>query len=254
MHFSRARYLDASRFIPNLKDSHMFEHAAPGMLIDPASTALVLTDMQSDFLSPSGAAYALIADSLTRNGTADNLERLLAAAKEHGFPVFISPHYYYPHDHRWETPITPLEDLAHRIGLLNRKGPLSLDDFEGSGADFPERYKPYINDGHTVVTSPHKAYGTSTNDMLLQLRRRRIEKIILAGPVGNLCVEAHMRDFVEHGFEVAMVRDATAGARNEEGHGHEAALVNWRFMAHALWTTSDAVERMRFSTASTVPA
>jgi hypothetical protein len=50
-----------------------------------------------------------------------------------------------------------------------------------------------------------------------------------------------MRDFIENGFEVAMVRDATGGARNEEGSGYEAALVNWRFMAHALWTTDEAV-------------
>jgi len=68
---------------------------------------------------------------------------------------------------------------------------------------------------------------------------------VLAGPVGNLCVEAHMRDFIEHGFEVAMVRDATAGAANEEGDGYLAALINWRFMAHALWTTDQAIAAMR---------
>jgi len=83
------------------------------------------------------------------------------------------------------------------------------------------------------------------------LRSRRVPRvrrsrwaywfICLAGPVGNLCVEAHLRDFIEHGFEVAMVRDATAGARNEEGDGYLAALINWRFIAHALWTTTDAV-------------
>jgi nicotinamidase-related amidase len=102
-----------------------------------------------------------------------------------------------------------------------------------------------IQDGHTTVTSPHKAYSPSTNDMVLQLRRRRVEKIILAGPVGNLCVEAHMRDFIENGFEVAMVRDATGGARNEFGDGYQSALVNWRFMAHAMWTTDETVGRMR---------
>jgi nicotinamidase-related amidase len=53
-----------------------------------------------------------------------------------------------------------------------------------------------------------------------------------------------MRDFVEHGFEVAMVRDATAGAKNDEGDGYRAALINWRFMAHALWTTEEAVSKM----------
>jgi nicotinamidase-related amidase len=63
-----------------------------------------------------------------------------------------------------------------------------------------------------------------------------------AGPVGNLCVEAHLRDFIEQGFEVAMVRDATAGARNQEGDGYQAAMINWRFLAHALWTTTEAVQ------------
>lgn len=223
----------------------MFQHPAKGFTLDPADTALVLTDIHNDFLSPDGGAYPLIAESLAANNTAANLERLMAAAKGYDFPVFISPHYYYPHDHAWTLPVTPLEDLAHQIGLLGRKGPLSLDAFEKSGADFPERYKPYINDADTVVTSPHKAYGTSTNDLLLQLRRRRIEKIVLAGPVGNLCVEAHLRDFIEHGFEIAMVRDATAGAKNEEGDGYKAALINWRFMAHALWTTDEVVARMK---------
>jgi nicotinamidase-related amidase len=223
----------------------MFDHKSPGMVVDRARTALVLTDMQNDFLSPTGGVFALIQESLAANNTADNLEILLAAAKQYELPVFISPHYYYPHDHKWVAPITPLEDLAHIAGLVSRKGPLSLEGFEGSGADFPIRYKPYINDGKTVVTSPHKAYGTSTNDLMLQLHRYRIEKIILAGPVGNLCVEAHMRDFIEHGFEVAMVRDATAGAKNAEGDGYEAAMVNWRFMAHALWTTQEAVIEMQ---------
>jgi len=42
------------------------------------------------------------------------------------------------------------------IGLVNRKDPLSLDGFKGSGADFPEKYKPYLHDANTIVTSPHK--------------------------------------------------------------------------------------------------
>jgi hypothetical protein len=54
-----------------------------------------------------------------------------------------------------------------------------------------------------------------------------------------------MRDFIEHGFEVAMVRDATAGTQNEEGDGYQAAMVNWRFLAHALWTTEQAVAAMK---------
>jgi nicotinamidase-related amidase len=219
----------------------MFNHKTPAMKLDSATTALVLTDLHNDFLAPEGKAFGLLKESLARNNTAENIERLLRAARTAGMKVFVSPHYYYPHDHQWAARVTPLEDLAHQIGLVDRKGPLTLDGFEGSGADFPTRYKPYLHDSNTIVTSPHKVYGTSTNDMILQLRRYRIEKIVLAGPVGNLCVEAHLRDFIEYGFEVAMVRDATAGTSTEEGDGYQAALINWRFLAHSLWSTSEAV-------------
>src|SRR5215469_12740544 len=129
-----------------------------------------------------------------------------------------------------------------QLPVFQRQGPLTFDGFAGSGADFPEQYKPYILDGKTVILSPHKVYGSSTNDMILQLRKRRIEKVIMAGPAGNLCVEAHFRDLLEHGFEVAMIRNAIGGTTNEEGDGVQAALVNFRFLAHALWTTSRAVE------------
>jgi nicotinamidase-related amidase len=212
------------------------------MTIDLRRTALVITDLQNDFLSPGGIAWGLIADSLAENNTIANIEALLKAARQYGFPVFLSPHYYYPTDRAWVAPGGALEALMKRLGLFARKGPLTLDGFAGSGADWPERFKPYLEDGETVVASPHKVYGASSNDLVLQLRKRRIEKIILAGPAGNICVEAHLRDFLEQGFEVAMVRDATAGARNEEGDGYRAALVNFRALAHALWTTRETVD------------
>ena len=65
----------------------------------------------------------------------------------------------------------------------------------------------------------------------------------MAGPVANICLESHMRDIIEGGFEVAMVRDAVAAGVNEEGDGYPAAMVNCRFMANAVWTTEEAVKR-----------
>src|SRR5262245_46472412 len=217
----------------------------PGMIIEQPRTALVITDLQNDFLSPGGAGWDLLKDSLARNNTIENIEALLRAARDGGYPVIISPHYYYPTDRRWVAAGGALERLMAEFSVFARKGPLTLDGFEGSGADWPERFKPYLQSCDTVIASPHKVYGTSSNDVVLQLRRRRIEKVILAGPAGNLCVEAHLRDFLEHGLEVAMVRDATAGTANEEGDGYRAALVNFRFLAHALWTTREATGLMR---------
>jgi len=215
------------------------------MVVENRRTALVITDLQNDFLSPGGIAWGLVKDRLKANNTIENLAALLEAARDGGYPVILSPHYYFPADQRWTSHGGALEVLMGQLGVFARKGPLTLDGFDGSGADFPERFKPLLEACDTVVASPHKVYGPASNDVVLQLHKRRIEKVILAGPAGNLCVEAHLRDFLEQGFEVAMVRDATAGTKNEEGDGYEAALVNFRFLAHALWTTRETVGFMR---------
>ena len=212
----------------------------PGMEIDPARTALVITDPQHDFLSPDGVAWGVVGESVTENHNVENIEALLNAAKQNDIQVFISPHYYYPTDHGWKFE-GALEALMHNIGMFDRKGPLDLQDFKGSGADWLEKYKPYIEDGKTVVASPHKVYGPQNNDLVLQLRKRRIDKVILAGMSSNLCVESHLRDLLELGFEVAVVKDATAAAIVPEGDGYQAAVTNFRFIANAVWTTDEAV-------------
>lgn len=206
------------------------------------STALVITDPQNDFLSPDGVTWGLVGESVTANGTVGNIEALFKAAKASGTPVFISPHYYYPTDHAWQFAGT-VEAMMHEIHMFDRSGALSLDGFEGSGADWLEQYKPYINDGETIVTNPHKVYGPESNDLALQLRKRGVSKVVLAGMSANLCVEAHMRELLENGFEVTVVKDATAAAVHPElGNGYDAALVNFAFMANAVLTTGEAVD------------
>ena len=107
------------------------------------------------------------------------------------------------------------------------------------------QYKPYIEDGKTVISSPHKVFGPETNDLVLQLRKRGISKVIIAGMSANLCVEAHLRELLEQGFEVAVVKNATAGAQVPEGDGYQAALVNFRFLANAVVTTDEAIAAIK---------
>ena len=221
---------------------------APGlpqvdMEIARGRTALVVTDPQVDFLSEDGVTWGVVGESVTEQGTVDNIERLFVAAKAAGMPVFISPHYYYPHDHKWKFEGT-LEKTMHAIGMFDRPGPLNLTNFDGSGADWMPQYKKYIEDGETIVCSPHKVYSPAQNDLNLQLRKRGIDKVILAGMSANLCTQAHLYDLLELGFEVAVVRDATAGAKVPEGDGYLAALINFRMVANGLWWTDDAVERI----------
>jgi nicotinamidase-related amidase len=213
------------------------------MVLDLRRTALVVIDPQVDFLSPKGVAWGAVGDSVKEHNVVENIGRLFAQAKKSGLTVAVSPHYYFPTDKGWKFEGT-LEKLMHKIGMFNRAGPYDLTGFEGSGADFMPEYKQYILDGKTIITSPHKVYGPEQNDLALQLRKNRIEQVILAGMSANLCVESHMRELLEQGFEVAVVKDATAAAIVPEGDGYLAALINFRFIANAVWTTQEAVARM----------
>ena len=216
----------------------------PGMTIVEGRTALLITDPQNDFLSPDGVTWGVVGKSVTENNTVENIDTLFATAKANDIPVFVSPHYYYPTDHGWHFE-GALETLMHHIGMFDRKGALTTAGFEGSGADWLKQYKKYIDDGETVVSNPHKIYGPETNDLVLQLRKRGIDKIILGGMSANLCTESHMRELMEQGFEVAVVSDATAAAIVAEGNGYEAALINFRFIANTVWTTEEAVQQIK---------
>ena len=215
----------------------------PGMEINPKDTALVVTDPQNDFLSPEGVTWGVVGESVTENNTVENIETLFKLAKKSGIQVFISPHYYYPTDHGWKFE-GALEKMMHAIGMFDRKGALNLEGFKGSGADWLQRYKKYIEDDKTVVVSPHKVYGPETNDLVLQLRKRKIDKVILAGMSANLCVESHLRELLEQGFEVAVVKDGTAAAKLPDYDGYKAALVNYRFIANAVWTTEEVKQAL----------
>lgn len=213
------------------------------MKLDLQRTALVVTDPQIDFLSPEGVTWGVVGKSVEHHNTVENIETLFKVAKAKNMTVAVSPHYYYPTDHGWRFE-GALEKLMHKIGMFDRKGALTTEGFENSGADFMPQYKQYIDDGKTIITSPHKLYGNESNDLVLQLRKQGVDQIILAGMSANLCTESHMRELLEQGFEIAVVKDATAAAMLPEGDGYLAALTNFRYMANAVWTTDEAVDQI----------
>jgi nicotinamidase-related amidase len=225
----------------------VFTHRNPEMQLAKGRTALVLADMQNEFLEEKkeGTYYALIEDSLKKRNVIPNLEELLKTAQALGYFIIHSPHWYYPTDLQWTVPKTAIADYLVSIGFVGRKDPVDLEGFKGSRADYYEPFKKYLMDGRTCNCSPHKVFGCESNDVIKQLRMRKVEKVIMAGPVANICLESHMRDIIEAGIEVAMVRDAVAAGVNDEGDAYQAAMVNWRFMANAVWTTKEAVERMK---------
>ena len=171
----------------------------PGFEVDEGRTAMVITDPQRDFLSEDGVVWQVVGQSVEENHTVAHLAQLLTAAHAAEVPVFVSPHYYYPHDHEWNFG-GALEKMMHAVGMFDRAGALTTDGLSGSGADWHEPLRHLIEHENVVVTSPHKVYGPESNDLVLQLRKRGVDKVILAGMSANLCVEAHLRELTEQGW------------------------------------------------------
>ena len=107
-----------------------------------------------------------------------------------------------------------------------------------------EQYKKYINQKNVVVASPHKIFGPESNDLALQLRKHGFNKVVLAGMSANLCIDSHLRDLVEDGFEVAVVTDATAGTiiPDYDIDGYKAAIGNFRLISSHLFKTDEVVK------------
>jgi len=78
------------------------------MKFDKNDTAVVMIDPQNEVLSETGLGWPLLRESLHENNTVENMERIFKAAKEFGFEIFISPHYFYPTDKGWTSLPTPL--------------------------------------------------------------------------------------------------------------------------------------------------
>ncbi|MFZ2163709.1 MAG: cysteine hydrolase [Sideroxyarcus sp.] len=205
--------------------------------LDKTHTAVLITDPQNDFLREDGKLYGLLADNLKELGTVDNIEKLMKAAKRKDLILAVDPLVYTQLDSNWSRAGALQRQLLdmkalHRVSLNDPKG------FEGSGADFFDRYKQYIYDGKSVVVAPHKMYGPESNDLIYQLRSRGIDTVILGGMVANLCVDSHMRALMENGFKVYVVKDAVAAPGAD---AYKAALVNYSMIANGVLTTEEAV-------------
>jgi len=217
----------------------------PGMTMEKGRTAIVITDPQVDFLSPDGVAWGLVGKSVVKNGTVNNIDSLMKIAGEKNIPLVISPHYYSPTAHDFQHG-GALEVAMHNIKMFEGKYRPDQGAFTAApGADWMPQYKKYIDNKKTVVANPHKIYGPDSNDTVLQLRKRGIDKIILAGMSANLCTESHLREFMEQGFEVMVVIDATAAAQLPGYDGYAAAVTNTRMIANTVKTTAEAIKQIK---------
>ncbi len=200
------------------------------MSINTDRAALLLIDPQVDFLSPSSVIWDVIGEEVERVGVLDKLIALRQAAREVAMPVFYSPHYYSDHEYDQWCHLNPLDELMFSRRMFDSALP---------GSEFHPDLAP---DDGVIVLSPHKAMsGFWSGDLAIQLRQRDIQTIVLAGMAANLCLESHLRDAVENGFDVIVVGDATAGPGRA---ATDAAQVNFGLIASAVMTTDEVIEQL----------
>jgi nicotinamidase-related amidase len=202
------------------------------MVRDLKRTAVVIADPQNDLLSEGGVVRDPVGDGVRKTRVVEHLAALRNAAKELEIPVIYSPHHSSDEEYERWAHLNPIDRIMCSDRKMFRKGTWE--------AEFHPDLEP---DENTIVLSPHKALSNSwTGDINLQLRQRNVQTVILAGMSANLCVESHLRDVVEHGFEVIVVKDATTGPGPE---ATRAACTNYGFIANEIVSTGQIVSRLR---------
>ncbi|HVM78491.1 MAG TPA: isochorismatase family cysteine hydrolase [Stellaceae bacterium] len=173
---------------------------------DKEATALLVIDPQNDFISEEGKVWARLKAVAEANRCVPNMLRALNAARHAGLRVLYTLHHRYrPGDYETWRYIAPIQKAA----WLSKT-------FEGWGGEIHRDFAP--RPGEIVALDHWCSSGFANTDLDLQLKKHGIRQLVVVGLIANTCVESTVRFAVELGYEVTMVRDATAGLSEEEMH------------------------------------
>jgi len=205
---------------------------------EKAITALLVIDPYNDFISEGGKLWDRLKTVAEANNCVLHMLQVLNAAREARLRVFYALHHRYrPGDYETWKYIAPVQKAA----WLHKA-------FEyGTWGGEPRReFAPHPGD---VVALEHWcSSGFANTDLDLQLKKHGIHKLIVIGLIAHTCVEATVRFAAELGYEVTLVKDATADYSDEEMH---ASLdVNIPNYASAVVTTDEIVDAISLLSAA----
>jgi ureidoacrylate peracid hydrolase len=197
---------------------------------DKQLTALLVIDPYNDFISEGGKIWNRLKAVAEANSYVPHMLQVLTAARKAGLRVFYALHHRYrPGDYESWKYIAPVQAAAWRSKA-----------FENGtwGGEIRSELAPQPRE---IVALEHwGSSGFANTDLDLQLKKHGIHQLIVMGLIAHTCVEATVRYAVELGYEVTMVKDATADYSDREMH---AALdVNIPNYASAIVTTNEVVE------------
>lgn len=203
-------------------------------------TAFVVTDPHLDFLSEKGDAFQLFSANAKTDKTVSNIGLILKLAAKNNIPLFIAPHQFVKCEKGWEVE-NKLGEVMHNCGLKCSNA-FSSQDFEGSKADWLPYFKQYIFRNNVTITAPHKSYSTNNSNLVVELRKKGIDKVILCGMAGNTCVDSHLRSLIKQGFEVAIVTDATGLSKLKSFDSPEITQKNFAVLSNKIYSTKEVIE------------
>jgi nicotinamidase-related amidase len=190
-------------------------------------TALLVIDPYNDFMSEGGKLYEATRETAKACGFYAHLPRIIAAVRAASIQVFIVPHRRWrPGDYEGWLQLNHSQAGVRQVQLF------AADSW---GGQFHPEFGP--RDGDVIVHEHWGQSGFANTDLDAQLKLRGLRRIILVGMVANTCVESTGRFGMELGYEVTLVRDATAAF--DAAGMHAAHEVNGPTFAHAILGTEE---------------
>jgi len=214
----------------------------PQLTYEKEITGLVVIDPYNDFISEGGKIWDRIKGVAEGNQCVPHMRQILEAARKTGIRVFYAMHRRYrPGDYETWKYIAPIQKAA-----WSRKS----FEYGTWGGEIRPGFEPQAGD---VMAAEHWcSSGFANTDLDLQLKKHGIHKLIVIGLIAHTCVEATVRYAAELGYEVTVVKDATASYSDE--HMHAALEINIPNYASAIVTTDEVVGTLASFTAVEVAA
>jgi nicotinamidase-related amidase len=171
-------------------------------------TALLVIDPYNDFISEGGKIWPRIKAVAEANNCVPNMLEVLTAARKAKLRIFFAIHHRYrPGDYETWKYIAPIQKAA-----WTRK----IFEYGTWGGEFRAEFMP--NPAEIVVQEHWCSSGFANTDLDLQLKKHGIHKLIVIGLIAHTCIEATVRYASELGYEVTLVKDATADYSDEMMH------------------------------------
>jgi biuret amidohydrolase len=214
-------------------------------VFEPERTALVIIDMQRDFIEPGGFGAALGNEVDRLSPIVPAVATLLAAFREAGLSIVHTKECHRPD----LSDCPPAKRRRGRGSMgIGDHGPMGRILIEGEpGNDFVPQLQPWP--GEVVISKPGKGafYATSLGD---ELQSRGITHLMLTGVTTEVCVQTTMREANDRGYECLLVED---GTESYFPHFKAATLEMIRAQGGIVGWTASTEQILRALGASIVP-